>query len=137
VTAAAFLLLTRDVTKKRVTPDKSKPGLIPLTIAELHGLRFVYTDNVHDPEGGRTTRPGCGAAVIDRDWYAIGRYQLTDDGRYARCGSVIPGRFDGPVGRWGRRWLPVSQATAGLHCRGVMPGRGRWHTSPGESGYFC
>lgn len=77
-------------------------------IALQHGLRFVYTGNVHDPEGGRTTCPGCGAAAVDRDWYAIGRYQLTDDGKCTRCGTAIPGRFDGPAGRWGRRRLPVS-----------------------------
>jgi pyruvate formate lyase activating enzyme len=81
-------------------------------IAHQHGLRFVYTGNVHDPEGGRTTCPGCRATVIDRDWYAIGRYQLTDDGRCTRCGTAIPGRFDGPVGRWGRRRLPVLLAAS-------------------------
>ncbi|HEX8758736.1 MAG TPA: AmmeMemoRadiSam system radical SAM enzyme, partial [Pseudonocardiaceae bacterium] len=79
-------------------------------IAQQHGLRFVYTGNVHDPDGGRTTCPGCGAAVIDRDWYAIRRYELTDDGRCTRCRSTIPGRFDGPAGRWGTRRLPVSLA---------------------------
>jgi pyruvate formate lyase activating enzyme len=77
-------------------------------IAQQHGPRFVYTGNVHDPDGGRTTCPGCGAAVIDRDWHAISRYELTHDGRCIRCGSVIPGRFDGPVGNWGRRRQPVS-----------------------------
>ncbi len=80
-------------------------------IAQQHGLRFVYTGNVHDPEGGRTTCPSCGAAVIDRDWYAIRRYELTDDGRCTRCRSTIPGRFDGPAGRWGPRRLPVSLTT--------------------------
>jgi pyruvate formate lyase activating enzyme len=35
--------------------------------------------------------------------YATGRYELTDDGRCTRCGSAIPGRFDGAAGRWGRR----------------------------------
>lgn len=49
-----------------------------------------------------------GAAVIDRDWHAIGRYELTHDGRCTRCGNIIPGRFDGPVGNWGRRRQPVS-----------------------------
>jgi pyruvate formate lyase activating enzyme len=35
--------------------------------------------------------------------YATGRYELTDDGRCTRCGSAIPGRFDGAAGRGGRR----------------------------------
>ena len=77
-------------------------------IALGHGLRFVYTGNVHDAEGGRTTCPGCGAAVVERDWYRIDHYRLTDDGRCAGCGTVLPGRYDGPVERWGPRRVPVS-----------------------------
>ena len=42
----------------------------------------------------------------------IGGYRLTDDGRCLACGTAIPGRFDGPVGRWGARRLPVSLAGA-------------------------
>jgi pyruvate formate lyase activating enzyme len=79
-------------------------------IALGHGLRFVYTGNVHDADGGRTTCPGCGAAVVERDWYVIWSYRLADDGRCLACGTAIPGRFDGPVGRWGARRLPVSVA---------------------------
>ncbi len=80
-------------------------------IALRHGLRFVYTGNVHDAEGGRTTCPTCGDAVVERDWYVIGRYRLTDDGCCASCGTAVPGHYDGPVGRWGARRLPVSPAT--------------------------
>jgi pyruvate formate lyase activating enzyme len=64
--------------------------------------------NVHDAVAGRTTCPGCGAAVVERDWYRIDRYRLTDDGRCAGCGTALPGRFDGPVERWGPRRVPVS-----------------------------
>ena len=38
-------------------------------IAIDEGLQFVYTGNVHDADGGTTSCPGCGAAVIVRDWY--------------------------------------------------------------------
>src|SRR3712207_432781 len=76
-------------------------------IAQDSGLRFVYTGNVHDADGGRTTCPACGEALVERDWYVIGRYRLTDDGRCASCGTAVPGRYDGPVGRWGARRLPV------------------------------
>jgi pyruvate formate lyase activating enzyme len=82
-------------------------------IAQGHGLRFVYTGNVHDPSGGSTACPGCGEVVVRRDWYVIDHYRLTDDGRCTSCGSVLPGRFDGPVGRWGARRLPVSLARTG------------------------
>jgi pyruvate formate lyase activating enzyme len=71
------------------------------------GLSHVYVGNVHDPAGQTTTCPGCGAALIVRDWYEIGRYDLTDDGRCRACSTRLPGVFDGPVGDWGARRLPV------------------------------
>jgi pyruvate formate lyase activating enzyme len=71
------------------------------------GLRYVYTGNVHDPEGQTTRCPSCGAAVVVRDWHAIKRYRLDDRGTCRECGQVIPGTFDGPVGTWGARRLPV------------------------------
>jgi pyruvate formate lyase activating enzyme len=76
-------------------------------IAREHGLRYVYTGNVHDPDGQTTTCPGCERPVIVRDWYVIKDYRLTDDGRCAHCGTSLPGRFDGPVGAWGPRRVPV------------------------------
>jgi pyruvate formate lyase activating enzyme len=77
-------------------------------IALEAGLRFVYTGNVHDPEGQTTRCPGCGAAAVVRDWYDMVAYALTDDGRCTACGFAVPGVFEGPVGGWGRRRLPVS-----------------------------
>ena len=71
------------------------------------GLRFVYTGNVHDPDGQTTRCPGCDAPVIVRDWYDLCAYDLTDDGRCTHCGHRLPGVFDGPAGDWGRRRLPV------------------------------
>jgi len=76
-------------------------------IALAEGLRYVYTGNVHDTDGGTTTCPGCGAAAVVRDWYAMRRYGLTDDGRCRGCGSQLPGVYDGPVGRWGAQRQPV------------------------------
>ncbi|HEV2783591.1 MAG TPA: AmmeMemoRadiSam system radical SAM enzyme [Actinophytocola sp.] len=79
-------------------------------IALGNGLRYVYTGNVHDPDGGTTSCPGCGAAVVVRDWYVISRYDLTPDGLCVHCGHSIPGRYDGPAGNWGARRLPVRLA---------------------------
>jgi pyruvate formate lyase activating enzyme len=76
-------------------------------IALERGLRYVYTGNVHDPGGGTTECPGCGAGVVVRDWYDIRRYELTDSGRCVHCGHQISGFYDGPVGTWGRRRMPV------------------------------
>ncbi|MPZ25384.1 MAG: AmmeMemoRadiSam system radical SAM enzyme [Micromonosporaceae bacterium] len=79
-------------------------------IALEHGLRYVYTGNVHDPDGQTTGCPGCGAAVVVRDWYEIRRYALTDAGRCATCGTQLPGEYDGPAGGWGSRRMPVRLA---------------------------
>jgi pyruvate formate lyase activating enzyme len=37
-------------------------------IALANGVRYAYTGNVHDVEGGSTFCPGCGARVIERDF---------------------------------------------------------------------
>jgi len=76
-------------------------------IALANGLRYVYTGNVHDAEGGTTHCPTCGNSVIVRDWYDIRSYRLTEDGRCARCGTRLPGVYAGPCESWGRRRLPV------------------------------
>jgi pyruvate formate lyase activating enzyme len=79
-------------------------------IAREHGLRYVYTGNVHDPAGQTTHCPGCDAAVVVRDWYEIRQYQLTGAGACVHCGAQVSGVYDGPVGGWGSRRLPVRLA---------------------------
>ena len=75
-----------------------------------NGVRYAYTGNVFDVEGGSTYCHGCGALVIERDWYRLGAHRLTDDGRCELCGVQIPGVFAGPPGEWGPRRLPVRLA---------------------------
>jgi pyruvate formate lyase activating enzyme len=77
-------------------------------IAREHGLRYVYTGNVHDPAGQTTLCPSCGAAVVERDWYVMRGYRLTDHGMCVHCGYQLPGVYDGPPGTWGSRRLPVT-----------------------------
>jgi pyruvate formate lyase activating enzyme len=79
-------------------------------IAMANGVHFAYTGNVHDAAGDTTYCPGCGRGVIQRDWYELDGYLLTDDGRCRGCGTQIPGIFDGPAGTWGRRRRPVHLA---------------------------
>jgi pyruvate formate lyase activating enzyme len=79
-------------------------------IALQNGLRYVYTGNVHDVEGQSTYCHGCGQRVIERDWYRLGEWRLTDDGRCLSCGTRVPGVFAGPPGTWGPRRLPVRLA---------------------------
>ncbi len=79
-------------------------------IAIANGVRYAYTGNVSDVDGGSTSCPGCGTRVIERDWYEILAYRLTDDGRCVVCGTRLPGVFEGPGGTWGSRRLPVRMA---------------------------
>jgi pyruvate formate lyase activating enzyme len=79
-------------------------------IAMANGVRYPYTGNVHDRDGGSTYCHGCGARVIERDWYTLGAWHLTNDGRCTACGTPCAGRFEGPPGTWGARRLPVRLA---------------------------
>ncbi len=79
-------------------------------IALANGLHYVYTGNVHDAAGGSTYCPHCGTRVIERDWYELGAWQLTDTGACKSCGTRIPGVFAGPPGAWGTRRLGVRLA---------------------------
>ncbi len=79
-------------------------------IALRAGLRYVYTGNVHDRTGGTTSCPGCGEAVIVRDWHEILRYDLTPEGRCSHCDTQLPGRWGAFEGRRGRRRVPVRLA---------------------------
>lgn len=76
-------------------------------IAFGQGLHYVYAGNVRDPEGGSTRCPGCGKAVIVRDWHEILAYHLTPEGACDACGTKIAGRFGAFDGQFGRRRIPV------------------------------
>jgi pyruvate formate lyase activating enzyme len=76
-------------------------------IAVANGVRYAYTGNVHDPAGSSTYCPGCGTRVVERDWYRLGEYRLSDDGHCLVCGTQLPGVYAGRPGAWGRRRLPV------------------------------
>ena len=89
------------------------PPTLPATltraraIAMQNGLRYVYTGNVHDEDGGSTYCHACGARLIGRDWYVITEWNLTGDGKCKVCGTACPGAFEGAPGDWGARRLPV------------------------------
>ena len=77
-------------------------------IAMGEGLRYVYTGNVHDSEGGTTFCPGCGTSLIVRDWYKILIYRISAEGRCIHCGSEVAGRFGKFEKPFGPRRIPVS-----------------------------
>ena len=76
-------------------------------IARANGIRYAYTGNVHDRAGQSTSCHGCGAILIERDWYDLGAWRLDPAGRCVSCGQPCAGVFDGTPGRWGARRLPV------------------------------
>ncbi len=75
-------------------------------IAMQNGIRYAYTGNVHDPEGGSTYCHSCGKRLIGRDWYLLTDWNL-EDGHCRFCGTACAGLFEGPPGDWGPRRLPV------------------------------
>ena len=78
------------------------------------GLRYVYTGNVHDRNGGSTWCHGCGGLLIERDWFELGTWNLEPgedgQGRCRFCGTPCAGRFEATAGRWGARRVPVRMA---------------------------
>jgi pyruvate formate lyase activating enzyme len=83
-------------------------------IALGEGLRYVYTGNVHDREGGTTSCPQCRSALVVRDWHRIEKYRLTGEGACPDCGTTIAGRFDAfdPKRQFGRRRIPLALGAA-------------------------
>jgi pyruvate formate lyase activating enzyme len=82
-----------------------------------NGVRYAYTGNVRDVEGGSTRCHQCKALLIERIGYTIGECNLSADGRCERCGTAMAGVIDGPVGDWGPRRQPVRIAS-----RAAAPG---------------
>jgi len=76
-------------------------------IALSKGLHYVYTGNVHDPQGSSTYCPQCKKLLIERDWYELGDYNLINKNQCRFCGYVVPGYFEAGPGTWGPRRQPV------------------------------
>jgi pyruvate formate lyase activating enzyme len=76
-------------------------------IAIKNGVRYAYTGNVHDSEGGSTYCHQCGTRLIGRDWYVLSEWNLTADGHCQSCGAQCAGVFEGPPGDWGSKRMPV------------------------------
>jgi len=98
--------------------DKPRTPLATLSrarrIARSHGLRYVYTGNVIDPEGESTRCHACDTVVIGRDRYEITSWNLDQQGgatgACGHCGAPIAGVFEPRPGSWGARRLPVRLA---------------------------
>jgi pyruvate formate lyase activating enzyme len=80
------------------TPQKTLDRARAIALSK--GLHYVYTGNVHDPDGSSTWCPGCGKLLIERDWYELGEWNLIDN-RCQYCGADIAGHFERRPGSWG------------------------------------
>ncbi len=90
------------------TPATSPAALRRARVVALaNGLRYVYTGNVHDPEGQTTRCHGCGTRLVGRDGYTLTGWGLTSEGRCAACGTACAGVFEALPGEWGARRMPV------------------------------
>jgi pyruvate formate lyase activating enzyme len=93
------------------------PATPPATLARARqiaigeGLKYVYTGNVHDTQGGTTFCPGCNDALIVRDWHRILVYRLTPDGHCTACGTAVSGRFEKFDKAFGPRRIPIAIRT--------------------------
>ena len=86
-------------------------------IARAHGLRYVYTGNVHDEAGQSTFCHACGEKLIGRDWYRLTAWALDADGACRKCGTRCVGVFDPRPGSWGARRQPVRLADFPVETR--------------------
>jgi len=76
-------------------------------IAIRNGIRYAYTGNVQDLEGGSTYCHCCGNTLIGRDWYELSDWNLTADETCRFCGKRCGGVFEPQPGRWGARRVPI------------------------------
>jgi pyruvate formate lyase activating enzyme len=93
-----------------------KPRTPPATlsrarqIAIRNGVRYAYTGNVHDSDGGSTYCHACGKLLVGRDWYVLSAWNLTPEGACKFCGTQCAGQFDPRPGTGGARRQPVRLA---------------------------
>ncbi|HEX4960265.1 MAG TPA: AmmeMemoRadiSam system radical SAM enzyme [Thermoanaerobaculia bacterium] len=94
---------------KMLEKDPTPPSTLTRArrIAMANGVRYAYTGNVHDEEGGSTWCHACGERLIGRDWFVLKAWNLTPEGSCKTCGTPCAGRFEPRPGTWGARRLPV------------------------------
>ncbi len=66
-------------------------------IGKRAGLRFIYPGNIPGAFGDRegTHCPNCEAIVVGRVGFRVTSYDITTEGTCGKCGTTIPGRWDG------------------------------------------
>ncbi len=93
---------------KMMEHSRTPPAILTKArqIAVKNGVRYAYTGNVHDSQGGSTWCHNCNALLIERDWYRLGLWQLTENA-CVHCGEHVAGVFEIEPGDWGSKRIPV------------------------------
>jgi pyruvate formate lyase activating enzyme len=76
-------------------------------VAMKNGVRYAYTGNVQDVEGGSTYCHRCGKTLIGRNWYELSDWNLSAEGACRFCSAPCAGVFEAQPGHWGARRAPV------------------------------
>lgn len=90
---------------KRQTPAETLKRSRQIALSK--GLRYVYTGNIHDPQGNSTYCHKCKKLLIARDGYELGEYNLTKFNQCQFCGTICAGHFADKPGTWGARRVPI------------------------------
>ena len=98
-----------------------KPRTPPATlrrawdIAKKNGVRYAFVGNVHDAAAESTYCHSCNAQLLERDWYELGVWAMTDDGGCLACGAKCAGVFEGPGDDLDRPRQPLGDVGFGGH----------------------
>lgn len=90
-----------------------KPATPPATlamarkIAMKNGIRYAYTGNVQDREGGSTYCHHCHEPLIVRDGYELSAWNVTEDGACRFCHTPCAGLFEAQPWHWGSSRVPI------------------------------
>jgi len=76
-------------------------------IAIKNGVHYAYVGNVHNPQADSTWCHHCNKKLIGRDWYVLGDWHITRDGKCDNCHTPVAGVFEEKPGDWGARRQPV------------------------------
>jgi len=79
-------------------------------IAVKNGIRYAYTGNVYDADGGSTYCHECHGKLIGRNWYHLGDWNLAQEGHCLFCDTECAGYFYDSPGSWGGRRQAVRLA---------------------------
>lgn len=77
--------------------------LMARQIAIKSGVKYAYVGNVHERDADSTWCHHCGELLIERDWYELDYWGLTEGNKCHACGTPVAGVFENQRGNWGAK----------------------------------